>query len=227
MTVVSIHQPQYLPYLGFFHKIAHSDVFVALDDTQFQKNGVQNRNKIKTAQGWQWLTVPVQHRFGQLINEVRIDGRAPWPRKHMHTLRANYSRTPYFNCYIPKLEELLTAEYDNLSQLNMALTQWVMSVLEIKTPILLASALNVCGEQTDRLVSICQAVRADCYLSGPGGRQYMELELFAAAGIQVQWQLFEAPVYQQCFPQTDFIPNLSVLDALFNCGPETTRSLIV
>lgn len=227
MTTLSIHQPQYLPYLGFFHKIAHSDIFVALDDTQFQKNGVQNRNKIKTAQGWQWLTVPIQHRFGQRICEVQLDGRTPWPRKHAHTLRANYARAPYYDQYAPTLNDLLDAKYDNLSQLNMALTHWVLSILEVRTPILCASGLNVAGEQTTRLINICQAMGADCYLSGPGGRQYMELELFAAAGIQVQWQQFEPPVYPQCFPQTGFIPNLSVIDVLFNCGPESARFLSI
>src|SRR5829696_3796305 len=96
MTTVAIHQPQYLPYLGFFHKLYHCDLFVALDNVQFQKNGVQNRNKIKTSQGWQWLTVPVLHDFGQLIQAVQISPNVPWQRKHWSTLVSNYGRAPFF-----------------------------------------------------------------------------------------------------------------------------------
>ena len=99
MKTVAIHQPQYLPYTGFFHKIAHADIFVHLDNVQFQKNGLQNRNKIRTQQGWQWLTVPVAHHFGQLILDVQLDAGGTWPLKHWNALATNYSRAPFFKQY--------------------------------------------------------------------------------------------------------------------------------
>lgn len=225
MTVVAIHQPQYLPYLGFFHKLLHCDVFVALDNIQFQKNGLQNRNKIKNSQGWQWLTVPVLHRFGQRINEVRINLRAPWQRKHWQAVVSNYSRAPYFDMYGPGLKDLLDREWHNLCDLNMALTRWAVDALGIKTPILYSSTLEVEGNQTQLLINICNAVEADCYLSGPGGKRYMDLVAFEAAGMTVIWQEFAAPVYDQVFPDVGFVSNLSVVDALFNCGPETIEFL--
>ncbi|MCI0396037.1 MAG: WbqC family protein [Chloroflexi bacterium] len=225
VTVVAIHQPQYLPYLGFFHKLLGCDVFVALDDVQFQKNGLQNRNKIKTGQGWQWLTVPVLHNFGQLINEVEVDPKVPWARKHWQALLSNYSRAPFFETFGPGLKAILDEEINSLCRLNMRLVEWVTELLGIRTPILYSSVLGVAGGQTERLIRICRKVGADCYLSGPGGREYMDLSLFAAAGIGVRWQEFSAPTYEQQFATAGFVPNLSIVDALFNCG-EVTRKLL-
>lgn len=225
MRVVAIHQPQYLPYLGFFHKLLHCDVFVALDDVQFQKNGLQNRNKIKNAQGWQWLTVPVLHGFGQLINEVRPNPQIPWQQKHWNALRFNYSRASYFDTYGPALEDLLNQDRNNLCEFNMALMRWVAEALGIETPIVYSSDLTVEGDKTDLLIEICQALKADCYLSGPGGKRYMNLAAFEAAGVDVLWQQFTPPVYEQLFPDVGFMPNLSVVDALLNCGPETLEFL--
>ncbi len=221
MRIAAIHQPQYLPYLGFFHKLLHCDIFVALDNVQFQKNGLQNRNKIKTSQGWQWLTVPVINRFGQLINEVRISPEVFWQRKHWSALVSNYSRAPYFDMYGPGVKDLVDREWSHLCDLNMALTRWTAEVLGIKTAILYSSALKVDGKQTEFLINICNAVEADCYLSGPGGANYMDLMAFEAAGITVSWQNFTAPVYEQLFPEFGFIPNLSIVDTLFNYGQRT------
>lgn len=223
MKVVAIHQPQYLPYLGFFHKIAHCDAFVALDHVQFQKNGLQNRNRIKTGttEGTQWITVPVRQKLGQAINEVQMDAASAWPRKHWNALLSNYSRAPFFAHYGEKLRELLFAGYDNLSHLNMALTAWCMEALQIHTPVFLSSQLAPEGNATSLLLNICRSLGADAYLSGPGGARYMEMPLFEQAGIQVIWQEFTCPVYEQQFPQVGFVPNLSVVDALLNCGEHT------
>jgi len=222
MKIVAIHQPQYLPYLGFFHKIAHCDVFAALDHVQFQKNGLQNRNKIKTAskEGTQWITVPVKHNLGQAINEVRMDSSAPWQKKHWNALVSNYSRARCFRQYTDGLQQVLLADHENLSRLNMALTEWSMEAMEIRTPVVYSSQLQVEGHATALLVDICRSVGADAYLSGPGGKNYMEMPLFEQAGIQVLWQDFKCPVYEQQFPDAGFIPNLSVVDALLNCGQD-------
>lgn len=220
MKVVAIHQPQYLPYFGFFHKLAHCDVFVALDHVQFQKNGLQNRNRIKTrsTEGSQWITVPVRQKFGQAINETQIDWSVPWSRKHWNALLVNYSRARCFPAYADQLQRLLFSQYGTLDRLDMNLIAWCMEALEIQTPVVYSSQLKVDGRATSLLVNICRAVDADAYLSGPGGSLYMETALFEEAGLQVLWQDVSCPVYEQQFPETGFVPNLSIIDALFNCG---------
>jgi hypothetical protein len=225
MKIVAAHQPQYLPYLGFFHKLAHCDIFVILDDVQFHKNGFQNRNKIKTSQGWQWITVPVLHRFGQTIKEVKINPTVRWQRKHLNAFSTNYSRTPYFRNYIENLTVIIDRQWENLCDLNMELMQWAMDILGLKTPIVCSSSLSVKGTNTERLVNLCLALGAHYYLSGPGGQNYMDISLFERNGIKVVWQQFSAPTYEQVFPKAGFIQNLSVVDALFCCGPETRKFL--
>lgn len=222
MKIVAIHQPQYLPYLGFFHKLAHCDVFVALDHVQFQKNGLQNRNRIKTGstEGSQWITVPVLHNHGQAINQVRMNSSSPWQKKHWNALVGNYSRARCFHKYTNQLQRLLFTDYPNLSQLNMELTAWCMETLDIRTPVVVSSELGVDGRATSLLVNICRAVGADAYLSGPGGARYMQMGLFEDSGLQVLWQDFSCPAYEQQFPEAGFMPNLSVVDALLNCGPD-------
>jgi WbqC-like protein family len=211
--------------MGFFHKLQQGDIFVALDSVQFQKNGLQNRNKVKNQQGWQWLTVPVSQHLGQLINQVNLNSNVPWQRKHWNTLVSNYSRAPYFDKYAPGLEKLLAKQWTNLCELDMALIKWVMDALGINTPIVYSSALDVGGNKTELLINICQALGADAYLSGSGGKRYMDLTAFEAAGIDVIWQEFSFPSYVQVFPDLGFVSELSVIDTLFCCGPETSNFL--
>ena len=221
MTTAAIHQPQYLPYPGFFHKVMNADVFVAMDDVEFHRRGLQHRNKIKGSDGWQWLTVPVIHRWGQLLSDVTMDSTSHWQRKHANAIRWNYGRAPFFDDYSPAYLEILSRPWTNLLELNLALTERLMADLGITTSIVRSSSLHIESQRSQRLVDLCVAVGADTYLSGPGGRRYMELEPFDVAGVQVRWQEFESPRYQQLFPQAGFIPDLSILDALFCCGPGT------
>lgn len=225
MTIAAIHQPQYFPYLGFFHKLSQADIYVVMDNVEFLRRGLQHRNKIKTAKGDQWLTVPVLHQQKQLINEVKINPDFPWARKHWGTILSNYSPAPYFNLYADDLQAILLQDWESLCELNMALLTWVMQVLAIDIPVVRLSNLPVQGEKSDRLISACQAVGADTYLSGIGGKNYMDLDSFKAAGVQVLWQDFTAPTYEQLFPSVEFIPNLSILDVLFCCGPATHELL--
>jgi hypothetical protein len=227
MKIAVIHQPQYLPYLGFFHKLQQGDIFVVMDSVQFQRRGVQHRNKIKTSQGAQWLTVPVVHRSRdeEHINEMVINSELPWSHKHWYTMIANYSRTPYFDKYGPQLEQILCKNWSNLCELNMKLITWVMDILGIKKPIVYMSALPVEGKKSELLIDICKAVGADTYLSGSGGKKYMDLTAFEAANINVLWQEFNYPYYVQAFPELGFIPDLSIVDTLFCCGSETRKFL--
>lgn len=216
--IVAVHQPQYLPWLGYFDKMDRSDVFCYLDNVQYKKNEWQNRNRIKTAKGWQWLTVPVRYRFPQKICEVKTPAESYWQRKHLQALASNYGKAPYFAAVMEFLQPLYEREWPNLAELNIAITEQLRNWLGIRpNKILRASRMNLSPEPNDRLIDICLAVGADTYLAGAGGAQYMNLDRFAERGISVVFQDFCHPVYPQRFG--DFVSHLSILDLIFNCGP--------
>lgn len=222
---VAIHQPQYLPWLGYFDKIDQADCFVLLDDVQFKKNEWQNRNRIKTGTGWQWLTVPVLHRLHQQISEVRINQTVSWSRKHLQALISNYGSAPFFELYQPFFEEIYAREWMHLLDLNLATITYLVEALGIQTKMVMASSLPVPAEleATDRLVAICAALGADTYLSGVGGRGYLDVSRFEQAGIRVLFQTFQTEPYPQRFE--GFIPDLSVVDLLFNCNEQSLQIL--
>ncbi len=216
----AIHQPQYLPWLGYFDKIAQADVFVFYDDTQFKKNEWQNRNRIKTAQGWQWLTVPVRHHFGQTIAETEINNNVNWRHKHWQALLSNYRKAPFFEQYAEGFQKAYEREWTHLGELNMYFVERLCEWLGVQTRFVRSSELGGDkGAATDALVHICQAVGANAYLSGAGGRDYVEAELFARAGISLTFQDYQHPVYPQLFG--DFVSHLSIVDLLFNVGPDS------
>ena len=222
MTVAAIHQPQYLPYLGFFDKIARADVLVVLDDVQFHRRGLQHRNKIKTSTGWQWLTLPVTGGHDQAIRDVRLSDTEPWQRKHANAIRWNYGRAPYFPPYAEEMIEIIQHPWERMIDADMALLRWVMRALGLEPSIAYSSDLEVRGIRSERLANLCRTVGATTYLSGPGGRRYVEPDVFERAGVELAWQEFAAPRYEQLFPEHGFIPDLSVIDTLLCCGPETS-----
>jgi len=218
--VLAAHQPHYLPWLGYFDKMDRAEVFVLLDTVQYEKNGWQNRNKIKTSKGWQWLTVPVTYKFPAKICEVRIDNKARWGKKHWQALVTNYSRAPYFDAYAGFFEETYRDTWDMLVDVNLHVLKFLKDALGIRTELKLASEMEPTREDPNgRLVDLCLQVGADTYLAGAGGKDYMDLEAFGREGIEVVFQEYEHPVYPQLYG--DFVPNLSVVDLLFNCGPES------
>ena len=217
--IVGIHQPQYLPWLGYFDKIDRSDVFVILDNVQYKKNEWQNRNRIKTAQRWQWITVPVLYHFPQRINEVKVANGESWNRKHLNTLLTNYHKAHYFHEYLPFFEDAYAHTWEYLADVNIHLIKYFIDAIGIKTELVLASQLRLREDPTERLIDICKAVGADTYLSGRDGDKYMDLSKFWAEGIDVVFQGFYHPVYDQLFGE--FEPNMSVVDLLFNYGPQS------
>jgi hypothetical protein len=224
-VIAAIHQPQYLPWLGFFHKMLAADVFCYLDSVQYKKNEWQNRNRIRTAAGWQWLTVPVAYRFGQRIDAVEIDQRTDWRRRHLAALATNYRRAPFFAEVFPILEEALSRPWERIAALNLHLIEGLRGLLGLAgKPAVRASALAASDDPTGRLIDICRALGADAYLAGAGAAGYMDFERFRRAGIRVAVQAFRHPVYPQRF--AGFEPNLSVVDLLFNCGPRRAAILI-
>lgn len=220
--IVAIHQPQYLPWLGYFDKMLKADQFCYLDTVQYKKNEWQNRNRIKTAKGWQWLTVPVTYRYPQKIGEVGIDPSADWARKHLQTLHTNYRRAPFFDRYIAMIEAVLSRRWEGIAALNLSLIECVRQILGIAhKPAICASRIPACEDPTDRLIDICQALGADTYLAGAGADGYMNVERFAQRGVRVVIQGFEHPVYRQLF--NGFLSHLSIVDLIFNCGPESAE----
>jgi len=218
--IVSIHQPHYLPWAGYFDKIDAADCFVLLDTVQFEKNGWQNRNKIKTSQGWMWLTVPVCHDFGSKIAETAIDNRKKWSRKHMQALVTNYSRAPYFEDYSGYFRSLFDGTWERLAELNAEIIGHICRKIGITTEIVTASSLGEFPEEpNERLAGIVSEVGGDVYLAGVGSKAYLRRELFSGKGIEVVFQDYEPREYPQMFG--DFIPGLSVVDVLFNVGEGT------
>ena len=221
---VAIHQPQYLPWLGYFDKINQCDIFVILDNVQFKKNEWQNRNKIKTPQGWQWITVPVLHsNHLEKICDVRINHQEDWRRKHLRAIEINYNRAPFFKDYYPFFQELYEKEWTHLAALNRTVIEYLMESFGIKKQVLLSSEMALREGPTDRLIDICKAVGAETYLSGKGGESYLVLDRFKDANIRVVYQDFRCPIYPQLYGP--FEPDLSAIDLLFHCGPESFSTL--
>ncbi len=213
---IAIHQPQYLPWLGYFDKMDQADVFVLLDDVQYKKNEWQNRNKIRNAESWQWLTVPVVYDFGQLLSEVKIDNKNDWRMKHLKSIELNYSRAPYLKDYFGFFESLYRKEWGLLADINTEIITYLKERLGIKTRLVKSAELGIKSSATNRLVDICRELDADVYLSGAGGAEYLDESLFAASGIKLEYQTYKHPVYKQVFD--GFEPNMAVIDLMFMEG---------
>jgi hypothetical protein len=229
-TIAAIHQPNYIPWLGYFFKISRADKFIFLDTVAYsQGRSYVNRNCIKTPNGPAWLTIPVLRsgRSGQLIGEVEPDNTDKWVARHLATLRSNYGRAPYFKETLALLEphyHVVTANRRSLADFNIGVICSIVTYLGIGTQFLRASELNVSGHKTDLLVDICRAVGANKYLAGGGGKSYQEDTKFEDAGIATMYSTFSQRSYPQLF--SEFIGNLSIVDVLMSCGYLGTRQLL-
>lgn len=218
--IAAIHQPQHMPWLGYFDKMDRCDVFVFLDNIQYKKNEYQNRNRIKTSQGWQWLTVPVHYRFSQKINEVLIDNSVDWQKKHLHALQTNYGKSRYFERYIGLFREFYRQKQHRLSKVNIDSVMLLKEMLGIKSEVVTASEMDGLRDEPNlRLIDICKRLGADTYLAGRDGKIYMNLGMFKDAGITVIFQEFKHPAYTQLFNKFEYF--MSAIDLIFNCGEES------
>ena len=221
-TIV-ILQPGYLPWLGFFDQMRRSDIFVYYDDVQFDKGGWRNRNRIKLPGGPHWLTVPVRHRGHQRILDVEIDNEARWAHKHLSTIRHFYAQAPYLKRYLPELEEVLQRRWHRIAELDIAVIRLMCDWLGLRSVSVRSSELGIEGERSQRLLDLCLHLGANRYLTGDAAKSYLDVELFARHNIEVQWQNYRHPVYPQ--QHGPFIPYLSALDLLLNCGDESAAIL--
>jgi len=221
---VAIHQPHYLPWLGYLAKWAAADLLVFLDTVQYEKHGWQNRNRIKTAQGPRWLTVPVHARLGTAIRDVTIDTAQPWRARHLRAVEEAYAAAPYLGRHREALGALYAPAWERLAPLAVASARLLADACGIRTPTRLASELGAAAtDPTDRLVELCRAVGADTYLAGRDGAAYLDLERFRAAGIAVLAQAYAHPVYAQA--HGEFVPFLSALDLLLTHGDDALSIL--
>lgn len=224
---IGILQPSYLPWLGFFEQLNKSDIFIIYDDVQYDKNGWRNRNKIKTPNGSQWLTVPVHIKFEEhpLIMNVKIDNKKNWRKTHLYSIRQNYSKAPFYKEYINIFEEAYLKDWDYLVDVNMYFISKLLECLGIKNKKMVkSSTINVEGGRIQKLVNICKVFKADIFYEGLKGMEYIDERSFNDNGIKVEYQNYKHPEYNQLYG--DFISYLSVIDLLLNHGEDSLGILM-
>jgi hypothetical protein len=226
--IAAAHQPHFLPWLGYLNKVVRSDVFIWLDTVQYRKNYFQNRTRIAGTDGVErWLTLPVHAHLGMPICEVAL-AEPQWRERSVRTIEQTYRRATHFAATWEPLRDALFAASDHLADVNRRLFDAVLALLGVEhVRVVAASSLHVdAAEPTDRLVALCRAVQADRYIAGRGGRQYMRVDAFRDAGIDVCWQAFDVTrtAYERAGEPA--VPGLSVVDALFHAGPARTRALV-
>ncbi len=220
---IAVHQPQYMPGPAYFHKMASADLFVFLNDVQFEKNGLQNRNRIRNAESRQWFTVPTLYRFPQKINEVEADFTHNWQRNHLHSLDACYGAAPFYRNYIPLFAEFFCAPASRIDRIGIDSVRLLAGILGIKTETVLSSDYRFKGKGTERLVAMCRHFKAGTYLADQDEGDYVDMTLVESAGVKVEFLDFKCPAYPQHRSKghEDFMPDLSAVDLVFNCGPRS------
>jgi hypothetical protein len=222
---IAIHQPHFLPWLGYLHRMASVDAFVLLDHVQFERRNYQNRTMIRMNGAAHWLTVPVmQHSRDERIVDKQVDnrdaGERAWGKQCARTLQHVYGKAAFFREYGGELKAILEAPYQRLVEVNQAGLDFLRERFGIRTPLVRSSELGVSGAKSDLVLEVCKATGADTLLAGMGGsRGYLDVAHFAANGVRIEWHEFQHPVYAQPGPQS-FLKGLSAIDMLLQCGPE-------
>ncbi|MCD4795123.1 MAG: WbqC family protein [Bacteroidales bacterium] len=224
--IISIHQPNFFPWLGYFYKIYNSNVFVFIDDVKISKGSFANRNKIKTSADQELLlTVPLQNNVFFTYNKTGINNARDWKKKHLKTIVQLYRKAPFFNEIFNEVEKIYYSEYSSLSDFNTNAIMFVLNYLGINTQIEFSSKISSeLGISSQRLVNICKYFNCETYLSGKGGLKYMDEENFSDSNIKIEYSDFKYPEYKQL--GKTFVPNLSVLDVLFNCSKDLIISFL-
>lgn len=226
--VVVIHQPDFIPYLGFFHRLISANVYIVLDNVQFVRGGSNcwtNRDLIKTVNGTKWITIPCKKAsLGTNINDIEINNDIDWRTRNLNEIKVNYSQAKGFNEVFPYIETLHRKETQKLSDFTFASIKMLIDLFDIDIDILFSSDLNPEGKGNERVVNLVKKVGAHYYLSGSGAKEYFVPEPYKKAGIEVIWQDFKHPKYDQI--NGEFIPYLSSIDLLLNCGIEKSRKIL-
>ena len=224
MTLATIRQPGFMPYIGFFKKIQSSDIFVYLDDAQYAIRAWDNRNKIRSNNESCWISVPVIHPFEKKLNEVEISYSKNWISKHKNLLEANYNTAPYFKNYWPEIEIILNKKFEKLIDLNLELIKYFNKILHIDTPTIRSSELKIETVETQRLFDICKKLNVSTYRSGSFGKEYLDETIFNKGKISIIYENFKHPIYTQL--EKEFLPNLAIIDLLFHEGEKSGEIII-
>lgn len=224
--ILAADKPDYIPTIDYFYKMARADVFVLADDILYTSGSAISRTPIKSPQGRRWLSVPVLTggRGAQQIREVNIDPAKNWRQKHRKAIRLNYKYAPYFEYYADFYEELYQEEWQDLLELNGAILQYIRKALGLASRLIFSSTLQTRSGATEKIVDIVRAAGCRQYLAWESDRSFLNAEQFEQAGIEVVYLDFRPPQYHQ--QHGAFIPNLSIIDLLFNYGPEAKRFLL-
>jgi len=228
--IVAIHQPNYIPWLGYFAKIMECDFFVFLDDVQYPKESPAARNYILDVNNTKaLLSVPVKIGADafQNYNKIAIDYSANWQHKHLNKIKNSYCKAPYFADVFEGLEKLYKQKYENLAQLNLNIIFWILNMLDCSTQLYLSSNIEIenIGASNERNVNLCKYFNANIYLSGTGAKKYNDEKLYQQNNIQLKYQNFKHPVYKQY--SECFVQNLSILDILFFGGAQQTKNYLL
>ncbi|MCI8314830.1 MAG: WbqC family protein [Lachnospiraceae bacterium] len=227
--LVVIHQPDFMPYLGFFQRLIQADIYIVLDNVQYVRGSSKaqtSRDKIKTINGEKWINVGIQKTaFKSRINEIELSKDNQWRERSLNVIKENYRKADYFSEIYPYLETLYSLKCNKMVEFNMASINMLIELFGIEDiEIIFASELSVIGKNNELVIELVKEVGCHRYLSGTGARDYYIPELYEKAGIEVIWQKFEPPVYKQQFGE--FIPYLSSIDLLLNCGIEHSREIL-
>lgn len=220
--IITIHQPEHMPWPGFFHKMAMADQYVVLDHVQYKKGNYQNRNRLISKLGeMYWCSVPLESgRYSDLIMHKKISV-APWRRKYLNRIADSYQGCLYYSEYYDDVSNIINSGHEYLVDLNLELINWFRGVLKIDTPMLRSKDLDVQGYRSELNLNICKELKATTYLSGPSGRDYLDYSSFKDAGVDIVFHDFVSPKYQS----VHYKSGLSMLDVLMNCGPDS-RSVL-
>lgn len=223
-TVV-IHQPDFIPYPGFFHRLLNCDYYVLLDHVQFNKRGWHHRDKIKGPQGEAWLSIPIQDiGKSKRINEAHIDNSTDWQKRHLNVLKSYYGKARYFSEIFPAIADIYNQPADLMVDFNYKFLKLLMELFDIKVEHCFSSDLHIQTKKNQMNIDIVKKVGGSRYLSGLGSKEYTDVELFRKNDVELIWQNFNLPVYPQL--HGEFLPGLSSIDLLLNCGIEKSREII-
>lgn len=224
--ILSIHQPNYWPYAGLFGKIMMSDKFIYLVNVQFDKRSWQNRNRLRTLDGWIYITVPVltKGKYDQKIATVEINNETNWREKHRKTIELNYNKSPYYKDYKDFIDDLYSRDWVYLSELNIYISDFVLRELSVETDILYDKDYELIDGKTTRLIDMCNQTGCDTYISNKGSQAYVDLDCFKSNGLKHLFIDYLGVEYKQHFE--GFVSHLSILDLLMNCGKDVARDML-
>ena len=225
--IVVIHQPDFIPYLGFFDRLVKADIYVVFDNVQYVRSsrGWTSRDKIRTKDGEKWITISTQKApRDTLIKNVLLSNEIPWKENHINLIKENYKNSPYYDEIMPYIKKLYSTEFTRMMDFNVEAIKILMELFDIHIDMVYASDLNPVGKNNSLIIDIVKKLGCHRYLSGIGAKDYFVQEMYDEAGIEVIWQNFEYPVYKQQYE--GFIPYLSSIDMLFNCGIEKSRKIL-